>query len=791
MPQTFMSPGAETVEVDQSFLEAGAPQPGAILIGRTVKGRAFYPVTVRNFTEFQTMFGPVDPTFYQAGALPYAAKNYLQNSTALTVVRVLGHQDGGSTTNGYSVTSIVGITDTSGTIGTTGSILAVLHTNQAFPAVQVSGVALDANRFTIKIGAVFAATASFLTASDDYVGKVLNTDPTKYSTYGHYVYQLFPYQKQAASASWYPVQPAAPVNVAFNRNYDHGVSPYIKSQLIGGVEFDLFRFHTLNDGRATNDSIKIVIDNVRPSQSPTFQPYGQFDVIVRSFYDTDQRPVELERFANLTLDPNSPNYIAKRIGDQYEQFDTTTRKFIITDGTYPNKSRYVRVQMNSNVANYPAQSLPFGFRGYVYPAFSGSTIGNGAGFGIATIPALPYVPNQIDPYTNNYNTNINWGVSFVSGGIADRMRALTDGVALVGALTGSDPDFSLRNLTGTYVNGVLRYSYLQGYGAYTASYASSSLQAFTMPLFGGFDGFDLRVQDPLYLQNTDTDATAIGCVDLKRAVDCIANPDFIAADTIALPGISNQQVTDYARTTVNTRKDMFYVMDLTGATRQEAIANLNARNIDDNYAGAYYPDLILNDTANNRMVRVPPSVGVMGALAYNDRVAQAFFAPAGLNRGGLAQFGVVDIVDRLNHDDRDALYDAKINPITRFPAEGIVIFGQKTLQMRPSALDRVNVRRLLILAKRAVATFARTLLFEPNNPATWTRFVNKVNPILEGYRRDQGINRFKVVMDQTTNTSDVIDRNEMKGKIFLEPVRAAEYITIDFVITPTGVAFGS
>jgi hypothetical protein len=235
---------------------------------------------------------------------------------------------------------------------------------------------------------------------------------------------------------------------------------------------------------------------------------------------------------------------------------------------------------------------------------------------------------------------------------------------------------------------------------------------------------------------------------------------------------------------------MFYVMDLTGSTRQEVIANLNSREIDDNYTAGYYPDLILTDTTSNRQVRVPPSVGVMGALAYNDRIGQAFFAPAGLNRGGLTQFNITDTTDRLNHDDRDALYDARVNPITKFPVEGIVVFGQKTMQLRPSALDRVNVRRLLILAKRAVAGIARTLVFEPNNPATWTRFVNKVNPILEGYRRDQGINRFKVVMDSSTNTSDVIDRNEMKGKIFLEPTRAAEFITIDFIITPSGVEFG-
>lgn len=803
MAQNFLSPGVDTVEIDQSFLQAGAPQPGAILIGRTTRGRAFYPTTVRNFTEFQSMFGPVDPTWLQAGALPYAAKNYLANSTALTVVRVLGNSDGTSTTSGYSIPTVFGICDTSGANGTTGSILAVIHSNVAnISAITVNGIPTDANRFAINIGG-FVATASFLTSSDGYIGKVLNTNPTLYNTYNHYVYQLFPYKNQAASASWSAVPlwstGSGGTATPFIRNFEHGYTPNVKSQLIGGQEFDLFRFHTLPDGRATNDQVKVSIENILPSQSPTFQPFGQFDVVVRQFYDTDQRPTELEHFSNLSLDPNSPNYINKVIGDQYEQFDTVQRKFIITNGQFPNKSRYIRVENFNLTVNYPPQALPFGFRGYNFPQFSGSQLGNGTTFGIALIPPLPYTPNQVDPYTNNYNTNIMWGVSFVSGGIADRMRASPDTVAQTpnpldsGAttLTGSDTDFSLRNLTGTYINGIIRFSYLPGWGNYTASYGSGSVQNFTMPFYGGFDGWDLRSQDPLYLQNTDTDATQIGAVDLKRAVDCVANPDIIAGNTIAIPAISNQQVCDYCRTMVNLRKDMFYVMDLTGANVTDVVNNLNARNIDDNYTGAYYPDLWMNDQQNNKILRVPPSVGVMGALAYNDRVAQAFFAPAGLNRGGLGQFGITDIVDRLQHSDRNTLYEAKINPITRFPAEGIVVFGQKTLQMRPSALDRINVRRLLILAKGAVATYARNLLFEPNNPATWTRFVNKVNPILEQYRKDQGINRFKVVMDSTTNTSDVIDRNQMVGLIFLEPVRAAEFITVDFIITAAGVAFGS
>ena len=186
---------------------------------------------------------------------------------------------------------------------------------------------------------------------------------------------------------------------------------------------------------------------------------------------------------------------------------------------------------------------------------------------------------------------------------------------------------------------------------------------------------------------------------------------------------------------------------------------------------------------------VPPSVAVLGAFAYSDRVGQVFFAPAGLNRGGLQAFGVVDTTDRLTFQDRNDLYENRINPIATFPNEGIVVFGQKTLQYKPSALDRVNVRRLLIYAKKVIASAAKYLVFEPNNAATWQKFINTTNPILEKVRQDQGIERFKVVMDSTVNTPDLIDRNIMTGKIFLQPTRSAEYIDLSFIITSSGVQF--
>lgn len=781
MSQKLSSPGVDTPEVDQSFIETGTPAPGAIFVGRTPEGPAFYPMSVANMDEFTATFGDLDPTMQ----LTYAAKNYLKNSTSLTVVRVLGSSDGTAATNGYTVGTVFGIADTSGTNSVTGSILAVIHASPVFAAIQVSGVLGDSNRFTVRFGTTFAATASFLTSSDDYIGKVLNTNPALYSTYGHYVNQLFPYRKPAASGSWYPVQQSPSPRTTFLRDYDHGRTSWIKSQLLGGQEYDLLRFHTRGDGRAANDQIKVTLANIKPSVAPSSYAYGTFDVLVRDFYDSDTRMIVLERYAACNLDPTSDNYVLRKIGDIQESFSTSTRKFVQTAGSFRNKSKRIIAEINT-AANFPPQALPWGFRGFPVEIFSGSNVGN---TGLMQVPALAYTPNQVST-NGNYDDNICWGVSFVSGGVADRMRAFPDGALTQANTTGSDADFSLKALSGTYVNGTQRYSYLSTYTSYSPIYSSASLQAFTLPFFGGFDGFDLRTNDPLYLQNTDIDSN-IGVVSLKRAVDVISNPDQVVGNLLAIPAIHNLTVTDYARAMVNERKDMFYVMDVTGSTRPEVIANLNGREIDDNYTAAYYPDVIMDDQKTKRMVRLAPSVAVVGALAYNDRVAQAFFAPAGLNRGGLGQFRIVDIVDRLDHDDRDALYDNRLNPITKFPNEGIVIFGQKTLQLKASSLDRVNVRRLLILAKRAVANEANRLVFEPNNPSTWTRFVNKVNPILDGYRRDQGINRFKVVMDSGTNTSDVVDRNEMKGKIFLEPVKAAEFISIDFIITASGVTFGS
>ena len=215
--------------------------------------------------------------------------------------------------------------------------------------------------------------------------------------------------------------------------------------------------------------------------------------------------------------------------------------------------------------------------------------------------------------------------------------------------------------------------------------------------------------------------------------------------------------------------------------------------INSSFGAAYYPWVHIQDTINNALVWAPPSVAALGAMSYGQKQQELWFAPAGFTRGGLslgaAGIPVVNVRERLTSKDRDTLYDANVNPIAQFPAEGIVIFGQKTLQVTPSALDRINVRRLLIFLKRQISTIAATLLFDQNVESTWNRFKGRVGPLLQGVKAGLGLEDYRLILDRTTTTPDLIDRNIMYAKIYLKPTRAIEFIAIDFVITDSGAAF--
>ena len=276
----------------------------------------------------------------------------------------------------------------------------------------------------------------------------------------------------------------------------------------------------------------------------------------------------------------------------------------------------------------------------------------------------------------------------------------------------------------------------------------------------------------------------------KKAIDTLSNQDEYDINMIALPGVIHKLhplITNATIDMVEARGDAFYVMDTSIATRTVNGAVSDVQGLDTNYAATYYPWVKVLDTAANKPVLVPPSVIVPGAIAASDRIAAEWFAPAGLNRGVLGN--VIEAKIRLNQAERDTLYEEKINPIATFPQTGVCIWGQKTLQLRSTALDRINVRRLLISLKKFIASSSRYLVFEQNTNATRNRFLNIVNPYLEGVQQKQGLYSFRVQMDENNNTADVVDRNQLVGAIYLQPTKTAEFIVLDFNVLPTGATF--
>ena len=224
-----------------------------------------------------------------------------------------------------------------------------------------------------------------------------------------------------------------------------------------------------------------------------------------------------------------------------------------------------------------------------------------------------------------------------------------------------------------------------------------------------------------------------------------------------------------------------------------AVSSLQQRGLNTSYGCAYYPWIQARDSESGKILWVPPSVAAIGTFSSAQKNSELWFAPAGFTRGGLTEgsagIPVVNVRQRLTSKQRDDLYEVNINPIASFPAEGIVIFGQKTLQTTPSALDRVNVRRLMVFVKKEISRIASRLLFDQNVETTWDRFTGQVNPFLDSIKARLGLADYKVILDESTTTPDLVDRNILYAKIFLKPARAIEFIAIDFVITSTGASF--
>jgi len=275
-----------------------------------------------------------------------------------------------------------------------------------------------------------------------------------------------------------------------------------------------------------------------------------------------------------------------------------------------------------------------------------------------------------------------------------------------------------------------------------------------------------------------------------NAISLLSNADEYDINLLIAPGVNDKDhnnITEHMLTTCEGRGDMMTIIDPVPYGMALANAVTEANDKDSSYGAMYWPWVQIADSQTGRYVWVPQSAVMPGIYAFNDKVSAEWFAPAGLNRGG--QEIVVQAERKLAHADRDTLYEANVNPIATFPGEGVVVWGQKTLQKKASALDRVNVRRLLINLKKFIASVSKYLIFENNTATTRNRFLSQVNPYMESVQQRQGLYAFKVVMDESNNTPDVIDRNIMKGDIFIQPAKAAEFIVIDFNIMPTGATF--
>jgi hypothetical protein len=448
-----------------------------------------------------------------------------------------------------------------------------------------------------------------------------------------------------------------------------------------------FTLETLTEGTIANtdtgtpDSVKWEI--VSPDTAS-----GTFNLLVRRSNDSHKDKVILETWADLTLDPNSDNFITKVIGDTKQSVTSDSGEYYIQySGQYTNASRYVRVK----------------------------SVGT---------PTLNYFDNT---------------------GTAKN------------ALTGSIP--------------------VAASGTFSGAVGGNTPVGRVANYYGNID---------------NTDSQGLVASDYTNSINLLGNKDLFRYNVIVTPGLVREETSHATELTklVNNssvRGDSLAIIDLVKYGANIGTVKTEAAGVDSSYAATYWPWLQTIDPDTAGQVWVPASAMMPGVFAFNDRAGEAWFAPAGLNRGGLST--VLRAERSLTNGNRNELYTKNVNPIATFPNTGVVVFGQKTLQKKASALDRVNVRRLLITLKSFISQIADNLVFEQNTTATRNNFLSQVNPYLASVQQRQGLYAFKVVMDDSNNTPDVIDRNQLVGQIFIQPTKTAEFIYLDFNVMPTGATF--
>jgi len=787
MAERIVSPGVFTREKDLSFLPQGIGEIGAALIGPTESGPAFVPTLIRNFGEFEDMFGKESQDFY----VPFTAKQYLRSAGAVTIVRVLG-------IGGYANDTIsIGISGSNGHfVGATLKPSRGAADPDTLDLTTSGSILLTdgatKSSFTLAINGTSYAL-SFNSSSANYIGNVFSEDAQD-ANKDVYIYSNF-LATQNLMGTNDSVTVATGSDENFSFDYKSAATPPIQSQLVNSARTDLFRVSTRSHGTNVNSKYRIGISDVkRPADVPG-SDYGSFSlqVIVNNPGQNDDGTI-LENFQNLNFDEESTNFLPRVIGDRYVTIDSNGK--LTYNGDFPNQSKYIYISSYSNLTGISKDLVPMGFGAVALP--HNTSLASLAGSGSMSIPTaslqggISASLGQVNS-RGTYDRNVYYGFDFANSNSTEYLGPLPSVTS-----SGNNVTMSLEDVNGNNDASVLGSTFANGSTQISLTNSAFQQRKFLVPFQGGFDGSNPATERKTGTNITATNtqgfdlstSTSNGTLGYKRAINAISNPDEFDINLLATPGVIHSlhsTVTNHAIDKVEDRADAFYIMDGSpyGATIQQAIDNV--KTIDSNYVGTYHPWVKILDSVKGRPTWVPPSVVLPGVYANNDRIGQEWFAPAGLNRGGLTE--VLEAETRLTNSERDDLYENRVNPIASFPGQGVVVFGQKTLQGKPSALDRINVRRLLINLRKFIASTSRFLVFEQNTSSTRNRFLNIVNPYLEQVQANSGLTAFRVVMDDSNNTPDVVDRNQLVGQIFIQPTRTAEFIVLDFVVQPTGAAF--
>jgi len=654
------SPGVSLNEIDKTFISPTPIAVGAAIIGPTWKGPVEIPTIVTSYSDFVNRFGDS----FESGSDNYSfltsisAYNYfVEGGESLLVARVVS----GSYTPS---TSTVFTSIESGVISTETDAL----------LTSISGVTGSAGTYTISgstdstLGSAFSASITLTNGTTVSTITVTNGG----SGYGAGDVLTIPSQSLAYGAG------VVGTNTLITLNAEDIVNStsFTLETLSEGTIMNSSGTHN-SDGTLSNGTD----DNIRFEIASSNTNQGTFNLTVRQGDDKRDDKVILESFNGVNLDPNSPRYISKVVGDQVVAYDATLNQTIISSGDYANNSRYVRIKS-------------------------------------ITSPTLNYLDN-----TGTAKT----------------------------ALTGSIPS----NQSGSFGGAV-------------------------GTIKGGANFYkDIAAQ-----------TQGLVSANYTNMINLLSNDNDYQFNVLTTPGLLNESHTSTISSIItNTikRGDNIYVLDTVGynGTLNDSIAQATTRN--SSYAATYWPWVQIQDPATGKNVFVPASTLIPGVYAHTDKVSNSWNAPAGISRGGLST--VIRAKLKLSEANKTALYNQNINPIATFPRKGIVVFGQKTLQKEASALDRINVRRSLLELKSFIGQVADNLVFENNTATTRNKFLSEVNPYLEIIQQKGGLFAFKVVMDDTNNTDDVIDRNQLVGQIFIQPSRTAEFVSLDFTLLPTGAEF--